>query len=57
MILENEVQVNFAELMDGREDFTPEEILQMELTLMDVLAVKHAGAEHLVHWDAAGMYQ
>ena len=44
-------------IFDNVTDFTEEEILEMELALMAAVAVKVAGGEHLVHWDAAGDYQ
>ena len=38
----------------GQIDGVPEEmILPMELHLMECVAVKHAGGEHLVHWQAS----
>lgn len=48
-------------IQDEIDDFTPEELqemekhlFEMELILMDAVAVKRAGGEHLVHWEAAG---
>ena len=58
MKLESDVQLNLAQLIfDDVTDFTPEEILEMELHLMDAVAIKQAGGEHLVLWEAAGEYQ
>jgi hypothetical protein len=50
--------LNLARLIfDDITDFTDEEILEMELHLMDAVAIKRAGGEHLVCWEAAGSYQ
>ena len=43
-------------IFDDITDFDDEEILDMELALMDAIAIKRAGGEHLVHWTAAGDY-
>ena len=34
-----------------------QDILDIELFVMDCLAIKHAGGEHLVHWDICEDYQ
>ena len=47
----------WALLQDQRSDFTEEEVLEMELHLMSAVAIKQAGGEHLVHWEASGEYQ
>lgn len=44
-------------IFDDITDFTDEEVLEMELALMDAIAIKQAGGEHLVHWEACGDYQ
>jgi len=36
---------------------TGDQMLDAELYLMDALATKRAGGEHLVHWDACTDYQ
>lgn len=36
---------------------TDSQILDMELVLMDAIATKRAGGEHMVHWEAAWDYQ
>ena len=49
---------NLADLiLDDIQDFTEEEVLEMELHLMDAIAIKQAGGDHLVCWEAAGLYQ
>jgi len=58
MTYASDVDLNLARLIqDDIRDFTPEEVLEMELHLMDAIAIKVAGGEHLVHWDSAGDYQ
>jgi len=58
MTYASDVDLNLARLIqDDIRDFTPEEVLEMELALMDAVAIKVAGGEHLVHWEAAGDYQ
>jgi hypothetical protein len=42
-------QVNDVEL-------TPAQILDAELLVMDTIAIKVAGAEHLVHWESSQEY-
>ena len=50
--------INLADVIfDDVRDFTGEEILEMEMHLMDAIAIKVAGGEHLVCWEAAGLYQ
>ena len=51
----SDAELNLHEVIfDDITDFTDEEILEMELHLMDAVAIKRAGGEHLVHWEAAG---
>jgi len=58
MTYASDVDLNLARLIqDDIRDFTPKEVLEMELALMDAVAIKVAGGEHLVHWEAAGDYQ
>jgi len=58
MTYASDVDLNLARLIqDDIRDFTPEEVLEMELALMDAVAIKVAGCEYLVCWDAAGDYQ
>ena len=38
-------------------EFPDEVLFEMELHLMDCVAVKTAGAEYLVHWQASGDIQ
>ena len=58
MTYASDVDLNLARLIqDDIRDFTPEEVLEMELALMDAIAIKVSGGEHLVCWDAAGDYQ
>jgi len=58
MTYASDVDLNLARLIqDDIRDFTAEEVLEMELALMDAIAIKVAGGEHLVHWEAAGDYQ
>ena len=53
----SDADLNLAQLIfDDVRDFTAEEVLEMELALMDAIAIKRAGGEHLVHWEAAGDY-
>ena len=53
----SDAELNLAALIqDQITDFTEEEVLDMELHLMDAIAIKRAGGEHLVHWHAAGEY-
>jgi len=57
-MITSDADLNLARLIfDDITDFTAEEVLEMELALMDSIAIKQAGGEHLVHWDAAGDYQ
>jgi len=57
-MINTDAELNLAQLIfDDVRNFTPEEILDMELHLMDAIAIKRAGGEHLVHWEAAGDYQ
>jgi hypothetical protein len=57
-VITSDADLNLAQLIfDDIRDFTPEEILEMELHLMDAVAIKQAGGEHLVLWEAAGDYQ
>ena len=54
----SDAELNLAMLIqDDIRDFTAEEVLEMELHLMDAIAIKVAGGEHLVCWDSAGDYQ
>ena len=46
----------WALLQEQRMDFTEDELLEMELHLFDAIAIKRAGGEHLVHWEASGDY-
>ena len=56
-MINTDVELNLAQLIfDDITDFTAEEVLDMELHLMDAIAIKRAGGEHMVHWDAAGNY-
>ena len=58
MTYASDVDLNLARLIqDDIRDFTPEEVLEMELHLMDAIAIKQAGGEHLVCWEASGEYQ
>jgi len=58
MMLDDETIFNLARAIhDDVVDFTEDEVLDMELVVMDALAVKRAGGDHLVHWDAAQLYQ
>jgi len=44
--------------VDIRDAFITDcQLLEMELMLMDAVALKRAGGEHMVHWDAAWDYQ
>ena len=52
LILQAIVDGRFGEMSDVELD-----TLYAELHLMDVLAIRVAGGEHLVHWDSAGDYQ
>ena len=52
LVLQAIVNGKFGEIDDSDID-----TLYAELHLMDVLAIKIAGAEHMVYWDAAGDYQ
>jgi len=57
-MITSDADLNLARLIfDDIRDFTAEEVLEMELALMDSIAIKVAGGEHLVLWDAAGEYQ
>ena len=54
------VDLRIAGVIEGtvrEEHLSPSQLLEMELCLMDNIAVKVAGGEHLVHWEAAGEYQ
>jgi len=54
MIYQDDVEFNLACLLaDGDEDFTDEETADMGLYLMQCVAIKAAGDEHLVHWEAS----
>jgi len=54
----SDADLNLARLIfDDIRDFTAEEVLEMELALMAAVAIKQAGGEHLVLWDAAEDYQ
>jgi len=56
-MITSDADLNLAQLIfDDVRDFTAEEVLEMELALMDAIAIKQAGGEHLVHWEAAGDY-
>ena len=58
MTYASDAELNLAALIqDQITDFTAEEVLEMELHLMDAIAIKRAGGDHLVHWEAAGEYQ
>ena len=39
------------------EHLSSEDLLELELALMDTVAIKRAGGEHLVHWEPSGEYQ
>ena len=52
LILQAIVDGKFGEMNESDID-----TLYAELHLMDVLAIKTAGAEHMVHWNAVGDYQ
>lgn len=50
---------NLAALMAGKiteDDLTSEEILDMELELMDLIAIRKAGSEGGVFWEYSSEY-
>jgi hypothetical protein len=54
MIYQDDVELNLALLLaDGEEDFSDVETAEMGLHLMQCVAIKAAGEEHLVHWEAS----
>ena len=47
-------------IVDGKFGIMEEselDTLYAELHLMDAVAIKLAGGEHMVHWDSCGVYQ
>lgn len=39
------------------EHLSSDDLLELELALMDTVAIKRAGGDHLVHWETCGEYQ
>ena len=52
LVLQAIVDGKFGEMNESDID-----TLYAELHLMDTVAIKVAGGDHLVHWDACGDYQ
>ena len=58
-MLETDIDLLIAGVVDGNigvEHLTEDQLLELELALMDTIAVKRAGGESLVHWEISGCY-
>ena len=54
------VDLLIAGIVEGtvkEEHLSPDDLLELELALMNTVAIKVAGGEHLVHWEPSGDYQ
>jgi len=59
-MLETDIDLLLAGVIEGNigvEYLSEDQLLELELALMDNIAIKRAGGETLVHWEAAGDYQ
>lgn len=58
MIIQDAIDLYLQAAVEGQiEELPGELVVPLELHLMDCVAIKKAGGEHMVHWDAAGEYQ
>lgn len=56
MLTSVEVLQLIAENPDIEIDLDSDQMLEMELTIMDLLACKAAGGEHMVVWESEGLH-
>lgn len=56
MLTSVEVLQLIAENPDIEIDLNDDQMLEMELTIMDLLACKTAGGEHMVIWDSGDLH-
>ena len=58
MITQDTIDLYLQAAVEGQIDDVPlDMVVPLELHLMDCIAIRQAGGEHMVHWDAAGDYQ
>ena len=58
-MLETDIDLLLAGVIEGNigvEHLTEDQLLELELALMDNIAIKRAGHEFLVHWEVSGCY-